>query len=147
MVSVMKSTMTMAVGTAMATAFIGLATPAHATTMYEFISADGNIACSMSQGDDGSGYAACEIRDYIFNPAPCPSGLEGNRFVLEQGAPVALECHSGTMVDPALPTLSYEQPRNVGLIDCEVLPGNHVECSDRATDHYFRIFSDHYEVG
>ena len=143
----MKSTMTMAVGTAMTAAAIGLAIPAHASTVDEFISPDGNIACAMSQASDGSGYVACEIRDYIFNPAPCESGLIGNRFVLEQGAPVSLECHSGTMVDPALPTLSYDQPRNVGLIDCVVLPGSHVECADRATDHYFRIFSDHYEVG
>lgn len=126
---------------------VSLATPANATTAYQFISPDGNIACSMSQDDDGAGSVACEIRDFIFSTPPCPSGSVGNRFVLDQGDPPQVECHSDTMVDPNLPALSYEQSRNVGLIDCVILPGNHAECTDRATDHFFRIFSDHYEVG
>jgi hypothetical protein len=143
----MKATTIMAVWTAMAAAAIGMATPAQAATVYQFISADGNIACSMTRASDDAGNVACEIRDYVFNPVSCPSGQAGNRFVLNQGDPAQVECHSGTMLDPSLPTLSYEQSRNVGLIDCVVLPGNHVECTDRATDHYFRIFSDHYDVG
>ncbi len=143
----MKTTTILAVGTALTAAAIGTATPARASTVYEFFSPDGNIACSMTRATDGAGNVACDIRDYIFNPVPCPSDLTGNRFVLNQGGPAQVECHTGTMVDPTLPTLSYEQSRNVGLIDCVVLPGSQVECTDRATDHYFRIFSDHYEVG
>ena len=143
----MKVTTVMTAALALTAAAIGLANPAHATTGYQFTSPNGSIACSMSQDPDGDGRVACEIRDYIFNPVPCPSELVGDRFVLAQGEPARLKCRSATMVDPSLPALSYEQPRNVGLIDCVVLPGNSVECIDRATDHYFRIFSDHYEVG
>lgn len=143
----MKVTPVMMVATAMTAVAIGLAVPVQATTGYQFISPNGNIACSMSQGPDGDGRVACEIRDYIFSTVPCPSELVGDRFVLQQGQPARVECRSDTMVDPSLPVLGYEQPRNVGLIDCVVLPGNGAECADRASSHYFRIFSDHYEIG
>jgi hypothetical protein len=147
MMYAMKATTLVAVGMTMTAAATGLAAPANATTVYQFLSPDGNIGCSMNQEDDGDGYVACDIRDYIFSQVPCPSGLEGNRLVLNQGEPARVECHSGTMVDPGLPVLSYEQPRNVGLIDCVVLRGDSVQCTDRATDHYFSIASDSYTAG
>lgn len=143
----MKATTVLSVTAAMTAAGIGLASPAQASTIYQFLSPNGNIACSMSQEADGDGSVACEIRDYIFSTASCPSGLVGDRFVLEQGVPGRVECRSESMVDPGLPVLTYDQPRSVGLIDCVVLPGNGAECTDRASDHYFRIAGDHYEVG
>jgi hypothetical protein len=143
----MQTTTIMAVAVPIAAAAIGLAAPAHAEAGYQFISPNGNIACSMSQDSDGDGYVACEIRDYVFSTAACPSGSVGDRFVLAQGQPAGVQCRSESMVDPSLPTLSFDQPRNVGLIDCQVLPGNSVECTDRASDHYFRISSSAYEAG
>jgi hypothetical protein len=85
----------------------------------------------MSQDSDGDGHVACEIRDYVFSTVSCPSGSVGDRFVLAQGQPAGVQCRSESMFDPNLPTLSFEQPRTVGLIDCQVLPGNSVECTDR----------------
>lgn len=102
----MKATTVLSVTAAMTAAGVGLASPAQGSTIYQFLSPNGNIACSMSQEADGDGRVACEIRDYIFSTASCPSGLGGDRFALEQAVPGRVECRSGSMVDPGLPVLN-----------------------------------------
>jgi hypothetical protein len=66
-----KVTAIMAVGMVMTAATIGVAASARADVIYQFITPDGNIACSMGRGADG-GHVACDIRDYTFQPIPCP---------------------------------------------------------------------------
>jgi hypothetical protein len=133
---------------AIAGSALALATAAQAAADAQFLSPDGKIACSMSQMNDGGGQAVCDISsDNGFNaqlPMYCPSGGLV-RFVLNQGQRTQLQCDRGD-VNHSLNTLSDGQTRSVGLIDC--VPGSGgVECSDRASQHYFRIYMDHYEIG
>jgi hypothetical protein len=143
----MKTITIMGVAMAITAAAFAVAAPAQAATGYRFLSPDGNIACSMSQAADGDGHVVCDISsDNGFNaqlPMECSSGRLVS-FILDQGQPAGLQCHSGK-VDRSPNVLSYGETRNVGLIDCVNLPAD-TECSDRASQHYFRIFTDHYEM-
>jgi hypothetical protein len=157
-----KITVIMAVGLLMTASTIGVAAPARADVIYQFITPDANIACSMGRGVDG-GHVACDIRHYSFQPMPCPTGpvnLVGDRFVLDQtsaeGRPARLDCHSDTMVYPGQPVLDWGQKKDMGTgfgsMQCQSVPAGTFSPSMFCTDfpntrHYFHIYSDHFDMG
>ena len=130
--------------TATVAAAIVLAPPALADS-YSFQSPSGNIACML--GADG---AACDIRDYTYQPPPPPLCAQhiswGSRFVLEPGAAGKIVCHGDTLRLEGEPTLGYGQTASAGTLTCSSEAAG-VRCTDSSTGHYFQVSRDSYGLG
>jgi hypothetical protein len=132
---------------------IGLAGTATADDEIDFLSPSGGILCAMALGHDvndqahyGKGAVACQVgHTYPQPPLPdCP--LAGREYDLTEGAPSALGCQGGRLVDPPPPTLGYGQTRSVGSITCDVEPSG-VTCTDSSTGHFMFLSRDSYQLG
>jgi hypothetical protein len=151
----MKTTAIMAVAMAPTAAAIGLAAPTHADVVYQFSQPGGNVDCMMATRNGDQAWAGCQIHQFSYQPPPptnCPVGGWGHTFRLDQGNPGFLACNSGVLVSPKPAPLDWEQTRTVGALDCQNSNANpsvppSTLCRDNSTGHYFRIYSDHYELG
>jgi hypothetical protein len=130
---------------AMVTAIALPATAHAADTYYQFVSPTGNIVCSVGNGADGKGSAACEIRTYSWVPPHCDMGT-ANAWSITQGFGPGPRCHTDTNFVAGLPVLPYGQVRSAGSITCDSEPTG-MKCSDASTGHFFRLARESYEIG
>jgi hypothetical protein len=139
--------------TATVAATIGLAGTATADDEFDFRSPTGDVLCAMAVGHDlddqahyGRGSVACQVKHTYALPPLADCALAGREYDLDEGAPSALGCQGGVIVDPPPPTLGYGHTRSVGAITCDVEPSG-VTCSDSSTGHFMFLSRDSYELG
>lgn len=114
------------------------------STSGKYVTPSGNIMCDVvSNGANGT--AVCEIRDHAWAAKQCPQG-GGDRFILEQGKPVDIRCHTDTGFVPGLPTLPYTHHLVAGAINCDNQPTG-MTCTDSTTGHSFRLSKESFSVG
>jgi hypothetical protein len=117
---------------------------AHADSL-NFQSPSGNIACTLDVGG-----AACDIREYTYQPPPGPECAKhlnwGNRFTLMVGQTAAMPCHGDTLRIDGEGTLDYGQTISAGSITCSSEPSG-IKCKDNSSGHYFQVSTDSYTLG
>ena len=156
----MKSTAIMAVAMATTAATFGPAAPAHADgVVYQFSQPGGTTNCVMGTRNGGQAYAECQIGRYSYQPPSPPPGAcpgWGGLFALDQGNPAYIKCDGGPIVYPTPPPLDWGQKRDIvtdsGTIECVTAPGGTLPPSTFCTElpntaHYFRIYSDRFNMG
>lgn len=125
----------------------------------KFASPSGNIRCVLTEENEPTPIALCQIENKTFSVPPgsgrgqtgepCPSGTgSGNDFRLDPGQPGFIRCSFAALdggVGP-WPTLEYGQSRSLGSITCESQPSG-VTCTDTSSGHFFRVSRESYEVG
>lgn len=147
---------------ALGAAALALAVPgvAHAEEgdSVKFSSPSGNIRCVID-ASEAPAAAMCQLENITFsvpageshddNGAPCPRDYgSGRDFRLVAGEPGFVRC-SYAALDGGMgswPTLAYGQSQTLGGITCASTPIA-VTCTDTASQHFFRISRDVYEVG
>jgi hypothetical protein len=127
---------------------------ARAYSRDSFKSPSGNINCSVGEGLSGTGNeisAECDIAEHTWTPpartGDClgPNAGSQSRFVLEQGKPAALICHSDSLVDGTAAVLQFGQSRSLKSISCTSGPDG-MTCRDSSSGHYFRVAKESYEL-
>lgn len=124
-----------------------------------FTSPSGNIRCAMTASAGEPASVACQLENITYtvpagashddNGAPCPGNSGSGRDVrLVAGAPGYVRCSYAALGGgmTVWPTLAYGQSQTLGGITCDSTPIA-VICTDTASQHFFRISRDAYEVG
>jgi hypothetical protein len=129
---------------------IGLAATAHADPEYQqFTSPSGNVKCEMTISYKGDPYANCVVRHAAYAAPAGACDFPGSfnpQFSLGQGDTPNVSCVVDSDDAPAEFTLDFGQTRSVGTITCDSEEAG-VTCTDTATNHFFRILPESYDLG
>ena len=158
----MKMTVIQAMSMASTVTMIGFAATTHAggppnpspspsptapTTQFgQFQNSSQNISCNLS-----SGGAACEISNRAYTvstpPPPCAQhSAWGDRFSLNQGGTVQMDCHNDTLHVQGEPVVNNGQTQSAGSLSCTPDTGS-IRCTDSSTGHFFYVSPGSYQIG
>ena len=146
----MKMTAIQAISMASTVTVIGFAAPAHAggppPPPYQFQNSSGNVSCNLS-----SGGAACEISNRAYTvstpPPPCAQhSAWGDRFSLNQGGTVQMDCHNDTLHVQGEQVVNDGQTLAAGTLSCTSETAA-MRCTDSSTGHFFYVSPGSYQIG
>lgn len=152
----MKMTAIQAISMASTVTVIGFAAPAHAggpppppppqAQSYQFQNSSGNVSCNLS-----SGGAACEISNRAYTvstpPPPCAQhSAWGDRFSLNQGGTVQMDCHNDTLHVQGEQVVNDGQTLAAGTLSCTSETAA-MRCTDSSTGHFFYVSPGSYQIG
>ncbi len=156
----MKMAAIQAMSMASAVSIIGFAATAHAggppnpapspsptpAQFSQFQNSSGNVSCNL-----GSGGAACEIGNRAYTvatpPPPCAQhSAWGDRFSLNQGGTVQLDCHNDTLHVQGEQVLGDGQTSSAGTLSCTAAADS-MKCTDSSTGHFFFVSPGSYQIG
>jgi hypothetical protein len=152
----MKMTAIQAMSMASTITMIGFAATAHAggpppppspqAQSYQFQNSSGNVSCNLS-----SGGAACEISNRAYTvstpPPPCAQhSAWGDRFSLNQGGTVQIDCHNDTLHVQGEQVVNDGQTLAAGTLTCTSETAA-MRCTDSSTGHFFYVSPGSYQIG
>jgi hypothetical protein len=152
----MKMTAIQAMSMASTITMIGFAATAHAggpppppspqAQSYQFQNSSGNVSCNLS-----SGGAACEISNRAYTvstpPPPCAQhSAWGDRFSLNQGGTVQMDCHNDTLHVQGEQVVNDGQTLAAGTLTCTSETAA-MRCTDSSTGHFFYVSPGSYQIG
>ncbi|MGO9071609.1 DUF6636 domain-containing protein [Mycobacterium sp.] len=155
----MKMTAIQAMSMASTATMIGFAATAHAggpppsppppppqAQSYQFQNSSGNVSCNLS-----SGGAACEISNRAYTvstpPPPCAQhSAWGDRFSLNQGGTVQMDCHNDTLHVQGEQVVNDGQTLAAGTLSCTSETAA-MRCTDSSTGHFFYVSPGSYQIG
>lgn len=112
----------------------------------QFQNSSQNISCNL-----GSGGVACEISNRAYTistpPPPCAQNSAwGDRFSLNQGGTVQMDCHNDTLHVQGEPVVANGQTQSAGTISCNP-DTQSIKCTDSSTGHFFFMSPSSYQIG
>lgn len=122
-------------------------TPSPAPTQFsQFQNSSQNISCTS-----GSGGVACEISNRAYTiatpPPPCAQhSAWGDRFSLNQGGTVQIDCHNDTLHVQGEPVVGNGQTQSAGTVSCNP-DTDSIRCTDSSTGHFFFVSPGSYQIG